>query len=418
VQEAVDTARSLVEARSLALHTEIEPDLPCLWLDPTRIRQVLFNLLNNAARFTDEGRVTVSARRQGEEVIFAVADTGVGIAPEDVPRIFEEFQQADGSTRRGHGGAGLGLAISRRFVELHGGRVRVESQVGQGSTFYFGLPVGWTDLGATPGSRSAEATRTVSVKGSEKPVLLAVTSSPAAAGLLTRYVRGCRTVVVPDLGQARHTAQQLMPQAVVVDRACEGLDPARLEEMAREWGLPRVPFIACPLPGEEPLRQRLAVDGYLVKPVSRQSLWDVLRQFGEDVDRVLVVDDDQDFVLLMGRLLEDSPVRRYQVIGASNGHEGLAMMHHHQPDLVLLDLIMPNMDGFQFIERVRSNPAWQHIPVVVVSAQDEMARKEILTGAMMVARANGLMPSEVVKYIRNVVDTATQTHLSPTGRNE
>ncbi|MDI7278123.1 MAG: ATP-binding protein, partial [Anaerolineae bacterium] len=140
-EEAVNVARSLVESRGLALQLQIEPGLPQLWLDPTRIRQVLFNLLNNAARFTEQGTITVSVRRQGDEVVFSVADTGVGIAPEDLPRVFEEFQQLNGTTRRRHGGAGLGLAISKRFVQLHGGRIWVESQPGQGSTFYFGLPI-------------------------------------------------------------------------------------------------------------------------------------------------------------------------------------------------------------------------------------------------------------------------------------
>jgi signal transduction histidine kinase/CheY-like chemotaxis protein len=412
VQEAVTTARSLVEARGLALLTEIEPDLPRLWIDPTRIRQVLFNLLNNAAHFTDEGSVTVSARRQGEEVIFAVADTGVGIAPEDIARIFEEFQQADGGTRRRHGGAGLGLAISQRFVELHGGRIWAESQVGQGSTFHFSLPVGQTDLATAPGSRPAETTSAVSAKGGEELVLLAVTRSPAAAALLMRYVRGFRTVVVPDLDQAQHAARQLMPQAAVIDRACEKLDSERLEALVREWGLMRVPVVACPLPGGELLHQ-MPVDGYLIKPVSRRSVWDVLRQFGRDIDKVLVVDDDQDFVLLMSRILEDNPVRRYQVISAYNGQEGLTMVHHHQPDLVFLDLGLPDMEGAQVIERIRSNPRWQHIPVVVVSGQDEIGNQEALAGAIVIAKADGLMPAEIVRWIQDVVDTTVTTLPAP-----
>jgi signal transduction histidine kinase/CheY-like chemotaxis protein len=418
-QEAANTARSLVEARGLALATEFEPNLPRLWVDPTRIRQVLFNLLNNAARFAERGSVTVSVRRQGEEVCFAVADTGIGIAPQDIPRIFDEFHQVDGSTQRRHGGAGLGLAISRRFIELHGGRIWVESQVSKGSTFYFCLPVYWSDLAALPGSRSSGATRNLPVvKGSEEPVLLVVTRSLSAAALLSRYVRGFRTVIAPDLKQARYTAQQLIPQAVVVDKNCEEIDQTKLETLSQAWGLPGTPFMACPLPGEEPLRQRLAVDGYLIKPVSRQSLWDVLRQYGENVDRVLVVDDDQDFVLLMSRLLEDNPVRRYKVISAYTGREGLAMIRYHQPDLVLLDLMLPDMNGIQVIERVRSNAEWQHIPIVIVSAQDEMDHQVILKGPMMITKADGLKAGEVVQWVQNVVDATISKANPPAGTNE
>jgi signal transduction histidine kinase/CheY-like chemotaxis protein len=414
VQEAVNTVRSLVEAHGLALHTEIEPELPWLWVDPTRIRQVLFNLLNNAVRFTEQGCVTVSTGRRGEEVIFAVADTGVGIAPEDVSRIFEDFQQADGSTRRRHEGAGLGLAISRRFVELHGGRIWVESQVGQGSTFYFSLPAGRADLDDAPGNRSGKATGPMSAK--KEPILLAVTCSPSAAALLTRYVRGCHTVVVSDLKKARRTAQQLTPQAVIIDRACEDLNQAELQELAQKWELPSTSFIACPLPGEEPLRQRLAVDGYLTKPISRQSLWNVLRQFGENVDRVLVVDDDRDFVWMLSRML-DSSVRRYQVISAYSGREGLAMIRHHKPDLVLLDLMLPDIPGQQVIEHIRATPEWHHMPIVIVSGQDEIDGTETLVGSMAIAKAEGLMPGEMVQWVQNVMNTTVQTWASSEGGN-
>jgi CheY-like chemotaxis protein/anti-sigma regulatory factor (Ser/Thr protein kinase) len=404
VQDAVSTVRGLVEARGLTLHTEIEADLPHLWVDPTRIRQVLFNLLNNAARFTDEGSITVSVCQRGEDVVFAVADTGVGIAPENISRVFEEFEQVDRGTQRRHGGAGLGLAISKRFVEMHGGRIWAESQVGQGSTFYFSLSVGQADLAATPG-RFAGAVSSATPKGGEEPVLLAVARSPAAAALLTRYVRGFRTAVVSDLEQARRVAQRMRPQAVIIDRACVELNSDCLERLAQEWGVSHLPFIACPLPGEELLRQRLAVDGYLIKPVMRRTLWDVLRQCGEDVDQVLVIDDDQDFTLLISRMLEDSPVRRYQVLSAYSGQEGLGMMRRHQPDLVLLDLGLPDMHGLQVIECIRSNPTWQHIPIVIVSAQDELDNHEILMGSMMIAKADGLLPGEVVRWVQGVVNT-------------
>jgi CheY-like chemotaxis protein/nitrogen-specific signal transduction histidine kinase len=417
--EAVRTVRSLVESRGLALLTQIGPDLPNLWVDPTRIRQVLLNLLNNAARFTERGCVTVSVRHQGEEVVFAVADTGAGIAPEDIPDIFEEFRQVDRSTQRPQEGAGLGLAISQRFVELHGGRIWVESQVGQGSTFYFALPVPRRDLTETS-AYSAELveTRPMSAKGSQAPVLLAVTRSPSAAALLKRHVDGCRTVVVPDLEQARATAQQLIPHAVVIDQMCETPDPSELDALGSAWGLPQLPIVLCPLPGEEPVRQRLAVDGYLIKPLSPQSLWDVLRRFGEDVHKVLVVDDDQDFVLLLSRILENSPVRRYQVISAGSGREGLAMMRHYQPDLILLDLVMPDIDGFEFVERARSNPEWQHVPIVIVSAQDGIGNLEPLTGPISIAKAAGFVPGEVVKWVQCVMSgpvTSLPTPTAPPG---
>jgi signal transduction histidine kinase/CheY-like chemotaxis protein len=412
VQEAAETMRSMVEARGLALHINVEPDLPRLWIDPTRIRQVIFNLLNNAARFTEQGSVTISVRRQGDTVVVAVADTGVGIAPEAMSRIFQEFQQLDGTTRRRHGGAGLGLAISRRFVELHGGRIWVESEVGKGSTFYFSLPIARQDFTVEGDGRALKTSRPLPAESTKERILLAVTSSPAAATLLARYIRDCRTVIVKDLTLAQSAAKQLLPQGIVIDTTHHPLDAQNLQELAQAWGLPRTSFMACPLPGEEPLRRHLAVDGYLVKPVSLEGLWNILRQFGERVDRVLVIDDDRDFVRLMRRMLDD-PVRRYQVVGAYSGQEGLTMLRRYQPDLVLLDLMLPDIDGFQVIERIRANPAWQRIPIVVVSAREEPEGYEALRGALLITKADGLTPSEIVRWVQEVLDTTTPTRLWP-----
>ncbi len=406
VQEAVSAARSLVEARGLALRVDIEPHLPPLWLDPARIRQVLYNLLSNAARFTLQGSITVSVGRQGEEVLFAVTDTGVGIAPQDIPRIFAEFQQLDPDTRDPHGGSGLGLPISRRFVELHGGRMGVESQVGLGSTFHFTLPIaaGHPVAPAVAGRpRSAPA---VPASPAEERILLTVTRSPAAAALFARYVRRCRTIIVEDLEHAQQAARQMLPQAVVIDAAAASFDAGALRELAQEWGLPQTPFLACTLPGEEVLRQRLDVEGYLVKPISRQSLWDVLRRFGEGVDRVLVIDDDRDFARLLGRLL-DSPVRRYQVMGAHSGREGLEMVQHYQPDLVLLDLMLPDMNGAQVISRLRADPSRRGLPIVVVSAQDQIDTLGAVPGDMLTTKAAGLLPGELVQWVQSLLDTAT-----------
>jgi signal transduction histidine kinase/DNA-binding response OmpR family regulator len=402
--EAVETARSLVEARGLALRVECEPDLPQLWVDPTRIRQVLLNLLNNAARFTESGGITVRVHRREQDILFAVTDTGTGIAPEDIGRIFEEFYQIDGSTRRPHQGAGLGLAISRRFVELHSGRIWVESRVGQGSTFTFSLPVNRVELKASVDGRLPMSERALAPQGSEEHVLLIVTQTPEAAALLTRHVRGLRTLVVSNLEQARRAAHQLVPQMVVVDRASAQSGLPDFQALAREWGSTAPLLLACSLPGKASLRHQLAANSYLTKPVSRQRLWDVMRQYGREIDRVLVVDDDQDFVSLVSRMLENGPVRRYQVTGAGTGQEGLALMRLDPPDLVLLDLSLPDIDGRQVIEHIRSVPEWQQMPIVIVSAQDRMDYESALEGPITIARADGLMPGEVVKLVQSVAD--------------
>ena len=238
----------------------------------------------------------------------------------------------------------------------------------------------------------------------EEPVLLAVTRSPSAAALLMRYVRVFRTVVATDLEQAGQYCQQIIPQVVVIDSAGETLEPGRLDELARSWGLSRVPIIACPLPGTELLRH-LAVDGYLIKPVSHRSVRATLRQFGDRVDKVLIIDDDQDFVLLMSRIIEDNPLRPCQAIGAYSGKEGLLMLRLHRPGLVFLDLGLPDMAGTQMVESIRANPEWRETPIVIVSGQDEMANQQAMRGEVVISRAGGLTPSEAIRWIQEVADS-------------
>jgi signal transduction histidine kinase len=410
-REATATAESIIRARGLALVTEIAPDLPTLWVDPTRIRQVLFNLLNNAARFTECGQITVGVRLAGSDVVFSVADTGIGIATEDLGRIFEEFQQADGTRRRRHGGAGLGLAISRRFVELHGGRIWAESEVGKGSKFCFALPTAGRGESAVSGERS-KLTDVARGELAPVPVLLVITRSPTGAGLIARYLPGCRTVIVPDLGQAREAAERLLPQGVLIDTLYESISEESLQALADTWALSRTTFMACALPGEGILQHWLDVSGYLVKPVTRERLWDVLRPLGEHVDRILVVDDDRDFARLVTRML-DHPVRRYQVYTADSGRRALDLMQAQAFDLILLDMVLPDMDGEQVISEVRARPAWRAIPIVVVSGEDETMLKPPAAGPLLLSRSNGLAPAELLRWIRSWLEDQKDRVSSP-----
>jgi CheY-like chemotaxis protein len=200
-------------------------------------------------------------------------------------------------------------------------------------------------------------------------------------------------------------SHQVIPQVVVIDQTCTALALAELEALARDWRMPRTTFIACPFPSRERLHEQMTVDGYLIKPVSRRNLWNVLRRFGEDVDRVLVIDDDLDFVRLMNRMLIDNPVRRYQVIGAYGGQEGLELVRLHQPDLVLLDLGLPDLDGFQVLERMRSGVSEKHIPVVVVSAQEELDEQRTVSGGVMIVRGEGMTAGEVMRWMQVVLDS-------------
>ncbi len=399
MQDSINTVRSLVESRGLALQVDISPDLPRIKIDPKRVRQVLFNLLSNAVRFTEQGSITVRVTRKDDEILFAVSDTGIGIAEKDKGRIFEEFQQAEGGTSRPYGGAGLGLAISKRFVELHKGRIWVESQVGQGSTFYFALPI-HQDLAleeqivpSIPQSSSPRA---------ETPILLAITPNEMAANLLNQYMHGCRTVVVKDVEQAKQAASKLLPQAVVVDTAEKPIETDVLEQLAYDLGLQNIPFLAAPLSAERSEQPPLT-NGYLLKPISRENLLDILRRFGASVEKILVVDDDRDFVRLMERLL-DSPVRRYQILCAYGGFEGLEMIRRHKPDLVFLDIRLPDLDGYQVLELLRADRVSSNPFVVLVSAQDQVDSGRLLRGSLVAWRDSGFLPGEIIRWMQYIIN--------------
>jgi len=405
--ETIGTMTSHIEQRQLKVRSEIEPGLPTVEIDPVRIRQVVLNLLNNAMRFTDQGTITVRAGAEDGGIVVSVADTGIGIPPKELARIFDAFHQVDNTIQRRQGGAGLGLAISKRFVEMHGGRMWVESEVGQGSTFHFSLP------GETAQSRDAvpyfdTPSGTTPARLQHERVMLTITSSPSAATMLSRYIRDCRPIFVDNLEQAQLVAQHSIPQMVLIDTNCISLSADELDLLIKDWGLTNTPFIGCGLPGEERSRHHLATSGYLVKPVSRETLRDVLTRLGDSVSRVLVVDDDRDFVRLLNRML-DHPLRRYQVMNAFSGREGLAMAIHYHPDVVLMDLGLPDIDGITLLDQIRSNPATQQIPIIIVSAYDEPDSISHLPGSMIIARSAGLLSGEVIQWVQKILDTTTQT---------
>jgi len=258
------------------------------------------------------------------------------------------------------------------------------------------------DVGQLAGALQPSAT---GAQGPETPVLLVITRSPLAIGLLSRYVRGCRTIAASSLNEAMEAARRLMPQVIVIDTANHDMAPEQLRSLLTDCGLPYALGIACPLPGEDSNREMLGASGYLIKPVSRSVLWDALRQFGDDVDSILLVDDDRDFVRLMRRMLQD-PVRRYQVSSVHTGEQALEKLEAGLPDLVLLDLKLPDMDGNEVLARIRANPDWADLPVMIVSAQDEVEEGQaILAGPFVVGNSSGLLPSHTVRFIQLAVET-------------
>ena len=443
LQEIVGAAslavRPLYESKGLYLEIKVPADLPPLFCDSTRIRQVVLNLLSNAGRFTERGGVRVRAwREKGNAeacVVVSVTDTGPGIAPEDQGRLFEPFQQLDSSLRRPHGGSGLGLSISKRFVEMHKGRMWLESPAGDqeegpGTTFYFSLPLETplpTTLASTDGAMRwlnphgeyeyRIRTRPFKAPAPEAaPRFVLLEEGKTLQRLFSRYLHGFDTLPVPDLEGAVLELNRSPAQALIVNAPLGGGGPVPLGQLANlPYGTPAV---ACWVPGEDEAARRLGVVRYLTKPVTRQELLSALEDLGEDVANdadggdetytpcarqhptVLLVDDQPEALQLFARMLS-SAERGYRVIRAESGPRALSLLRQQRPDVVLLDLIMPGMDGFQVLQEKGQDPAIRDIPVIVVTSKDPSG-EPIVSDGLTVTRSGGLSVRDLLGCIQAV----------------
>jgi signal transduction histidine kinase/CheY-like chemotaxis protein len=419
MQAAILAVQPLFRSKELYLEMDIAPDLPKVFCDSTRIRQVVLNLLSNAGRFTERGGVRVKAWREKDDVLISVADTGPGIAPEAQERIFEPFQQLDSSIRRRYGGSGLGLSISRRFVEMHGGKMWLESRVGAGTAITFSLPLE-TPL---PGTlvQSGDATRWFSphhyyeprTRPSKAPLpnvsprFVLLEKGKALQRLFTRYMGGVEVVSVPDIEGAVLELSRSPAQALVVNSSTSAETPADREQLAH---LPhRTPAVTCWVPGEEETVTRLGVVHYLVKPITREVLLARLQELGGDVKNVLLVDDQPEALQLFARMLA-SARRGYRVLRAENGQRALNLLRQRRPDVMLLDLIMPGMDGFQVLQEKRQDPTISDIPVLIISSRDPSG-EPIVSNMLNVTRGDGLSVRDLLDCIQAVSEI-----LSPAGR--
>lgn len=402
IDGAVEAVRRLYASKGLYLRVEVESTLPLVYCDRTRIRQVILNLLSNAARFTEVGGVELRAWQEGKDAVISVADTGPGIAPDALGRIFQPFEQLDNSVRRRYGGSGLGLAISRGFVELHGGQMTLESEQGRGSTFYVRLPID------PPAPLAGDVTRwldptweyrqrptyTGLTTPRVRPRLVVVETDNSLRRLLVRYLDQVEVVSLTSLEEAAAELERMPAQALLVNDTSVSTALERLKQVSLPAG---VPVLACALPAAIGFAQAIGAARYLVKPVQREQLMRAIGEFPLAGNTILVVDDEPDTQQLFWRMLASAD-KEYRVLTAGDGQEALETMRANRPDLVLLDLVMPNMDGFRFLEICSQDPELRSIPIVVISARDP-AGEPIVSDALAITLAGGLSVAQLLRYI-------------------
>ena len=365
VEEVASTVRPLVEKNTNRLALRCAGDVGTMHSDATRIRQVLLNLLSNATKFTDHGVITLEVERTGPEVVFRVHDTGIGMTPEQLGRLFEAFEQAEASTAAKYGGTGLGLAISRRFCQLMGGDVTVESEPGTGSTFTVRLPV---DAPVEPAPLPGTGTVAAGAAGT----VLVIDDDAAARDLVARFLEkaGLTVVGAADGVAGLKAAREHRPDVITLDVVMPGLDGwAVLTALKGDPATADIPVVMLSVMDEKNLGFALGASEYLTKPIDRDRLTRVLRKYGRAgvPRRVLVVEDDPLTRTVLRRAMESEG---WEVVEAEHGRAALERGAERVPDLVLLDLMMPEMNGFEFLEALRAREAWRAVPVVVITAKE------------------------------------------------
>jgi signal transduction histidine kinase/CheY-like chemotaxis protein len=379
IADVVATSETLVRRNDNRLRVEVDPQLGRMWADLTKVRQALFNLLSNAAKFTSGGEIALVVARETQDgvpwVRMSVSDTGIGIPPEKHERVFEEFSQAEDDTSRNYGGTGLGLPISRRFCRMMGGDVTLESRPGEGSTFTIRLPIGLPTAAAPeaeqPAVAEAAAAALPAAAGHSRTVLV-VDDDPNALDLLGRTLQraGLGVVTASDGREALRLARSQRPAAITLDAVMPGMDGWEvLRELKLDPETRDIPVIMVTMTDDRETGFALGATEFLTKPIERGRLVQLLERYAPAglERRALVVDDEPDNREMLRRTLEKE---RWQVSEAENGRVALERIAEECPALILLDLMMPVMDGFEFVMELRKVEAWRGIPIVVVTARD------------------------------------------------
>jgi signal transduction histidine kinase/DNA-binding response OmpR family regulator len=378
IANVVKTIEPLAAKNGNQVAVHCDAGIGTMHADQMRLRQTLLNLLSNANKFTDHGTITIDARQKQEDgrdwITISVTDTGIGMTAEQMGKLFQEFSQADASTTRKFGGTGLGLAISKRFCQMMGGDITVESAPGRGSTFTIRLPrVAQSDEALVieaRGETRAQPARSIQEQA-EEPLILVVDDDATVRELVQRHLERAGFAVVAARGgqEGLRLVRELRPAAVTLDIMMPDLDGwTVLAAIKGDPALASTPVVLMSIVDHKNRGYALGAADYLVKPVDRSKLLETLTGIcGSTAGRALLIDDDD--VVRRGVRQALEPIG-WRVTEAENGEVAVEVLAAGRPDVIILDLMMPKMDGFEFLDKLLSRPAGQDIPVVIITAKD------------------------------------------------
>lgn len=410
IKAALTIVHPLLEKKDLTLQINIPLELPPVYCDRTRVSQVILNLVSNAARFTDQGGITLFACQQDQDIVIKVADTGPGVLPEDQQRIFEPFWQGSGSPWHDRKGSGLGLSISKQFVELHGGQMWLDSEPGQGSTFSFKLPI------SPPTSPSVTAARWVNQEwiwhertskaklpqlSYKQRVIIYDDRGEHLYHQLTHCSDEIEFIRVDELEQVIQAAQAVPAHALIINTTSNHHSEPLIEQA--RLAVPDTPIIVGNFPSPTHRAFEAGAINYLLKPIMRTDLEDAIKAVGRPIKRVLIADDDPDLRQLLKRMLLMSGADALEIITASSGKQALAQLRRKTPDLMLIDIAMPDMDGWQTLAQKEQDESIKDIPVIVISAEDPASRP-IISRRLSAMMGSGI---SVDKFLRCSLELST-----------
>ncbi|HEY0035589.1 MAG TPA: response regulator [Longimicrobium sp.] len=418
IDEVASTVQPMVQKNANTLKVVRVAGLGEMRADQMKVRQALYNLLSNAVKFTEGGTITLDVNRQlmdrGEWIVFRVADTGIGLSDVQLSRLFLDFSQADASTTRRFGGTGLGLALTRRFCQMMGGDVSVESILGEGSVFTIKLPAVMREE-APDGARGrafvASRDGEIPVGGEAPPgtsCVLVIDDDPAPRELLQQYLtqEGFTVRTAASGPEGLLLARTLHPAAITLDVMMPEMDGwSVLKALKADAQLRNIPVVMLTMVDDPERGFALGAAEYATKPVDRHRLSATVRKYAHPGPEslVLVVEDDPATRAVMRNILAKEGWRMCEAV---NGRAGLECMEAERPALILLDLMMPEMDGFEFADQVRRNPEWRNVPIVVVTAHDLSARdRQRLSGYVeTILQKAGDSHESLLSRVRELLD--------------
>jgi CheY-like chemotaxis protein/signal transduction histidine kinase/CHASE3 domain sensor protein len=396
-----ENVQTLAENKGISINLNLVDNLPKVETDESKLHQVLLNIISNAVKFTEKGSVSISTTQEKEYIYIDVKDTGIGVSEKMLPHIFDEFRQADGSSSRQYEGTGLGLTIANKLITILGGDIKVKSKLGKGSIFTITVPVKWHQ--GISGDEVFSSDKTSS-QFAENTILV-VDDDPEIVKGISEYLNenGYKTIIATSGEEALELAEKYQPFAITLDVIMPEMDGWEvLQKLKTNTKTKNIPVIVVTVSDDKDTGFALGAVGYINKPVDKNLLISEIKKLNKTPDSVMIVDDNDFELKLMAEIIEAENIN---TILAHGGKESIKLLEEKVPDILVLDLMMPDMDGFQVLEKIRKSPKTKNLPVVIVTAKDITQEDKIkLSGKIstLIAKSD-TTPQDLFKEIKRII---------------